>query len=68
MQISGQNAGIKEQVEAHPHIEAIAGNFVDGRVALQCGFNYFEKRLRASAHTNSQARLLTSGPRVGSRS
>jgi hypothetical protein len=65
MQISGQNAGIKEQVEAPPHI---AGNFVDGRVALQCGFNYFEKRLRVSAHTNSQARLLTSVPRVGSRS
>jgi transposase len=56
---------IKELVAGHPSLEVIAQALLAVRAVLRREFDGFEKRLRAMARCDTQARLLMSTPGVG---
>src|SRR5258707_4083868 len=56
---------IRELVEGHPTLTAIAASLLATRATLRREFNALEKRLRAIARTDTPARLLMSTPGVG---
>lgn len=58
-------ARIRELVEGHPTLEAIASSLLKARDALASEFAGFERRLRAMARENGDARRLMSTPGVG---
>ena len=58
-------ARIRELVEGHPSLQAIAASLLSVRATLRREFAAFEKRLRASARGDTRARLLMSTPGVG---
>jgi transposase len=58
-------ARIRDLVEGHPSLQAIAASLLSVRATLRREFAAFEKRLRASARGDARARLLMSTPGVG---
>jgi transposase len=56
---------IRELVEGHPTLAAIAASLLATRATLRREFNALEKRLRAVARTDTRARLLMTTPGVG---
>jgi len=56
---------IRELVEGHPTLAAIAASLLATRATLRREFNALEKRLRAIARSDTRARLLMSTPGVG---
>jgi transposase len=58
-------ARIRELVEGHPTLQAVAGSLLAVRVTLRREFAGFEKRLREIAKSDVRARLLMSTPGVG---
>jgi transposase len=56
---------IRELVEGHPTLTAIAASLLATRATLRREFNALEKRLRAIARTDTRARLLMTTPGVG---
>ena len=56
---------IRELVEGHPTLAAIAASLLATRATLRREFNALEKRLRTMARTDPRARLLMSTPGVG---
>jgi len=56
---------IRELVAGHPNLEAIAAGLLAVRVALRREFDRFEKLVRATARSDTRARLLMSVPGVG---
>jgi transposase len=58
-------ARIKELVDGHPTLQAIATSLLAARGTLRRELNGFEKRLRNLARGNTRARLLMSVPGVG---
>jgi transposase len=63
---SGQfEARIRELVEGHPSLQAVAASLLAVRERLRGEFAGFEKRLREIARSDARARLLMSVPGVG---
>jgi transposase len=58
-------ARIRELVEGHPTLEAIASSLLKAHDALASEFAQFERRLRAMARENADARRLMTTPGVG---
>lgn len=58
-------ARIRELVEGHPTLEAIASSLLKAREALASEFTELERRLRGMARENADARRLMSTPGVG---
>jgi transposase len=58
-------ARILELVAGHPSLEVIAKALLAVRAVMLREFNAFEKRVRATARTDTRARLLMSVPGVG---
>jgi transposase len=56
---------IRELVEGHPTLAAIAVSLLAARATLRREFNALEKRLRAIARNDTRARLLMTTPGVG---
>ncbi len=56
---------IRELVEGHPTLAAIAASLLATRATLRREFNALEKRLRAIARSDTRARLLMTTPGVG---
>src|SRR6266566_3913195 len=56
---------IRELVEGHPTLAAIAASLLATRATLRREFNALEKRLRAIARNDTRARLLMTTPGVG---
>jgi transposase len=56
---------VGELVADHPNLETIAEALLAVHAVLLREFNGFEKRVRAAARSNAQARLLMSIPSVG---
>ena len=52
-------------MQGHPSLETIGEALLSVRAVLLSEFNAFEKRVRAMARSNANARLLTSTPGVG---
>ena len=61
----GFAARIEQLVAGHPSLEAIARALLAVHAVLLREFNGFEKRVRAMARSNPQARLLMTTPAVG---
>jgi transposase len=58
-------ARVRELVEGHPTLEMIASSFLKARDVLAAEFAGFERRLRAMARENADARRLMTTPGVG---
>lgn len=58
-------ARIRELVDGHPRLEAIAQRLLAVRAILRREFSGFEKELRTTARSDVRARLLMSVPGVG---
>jgi len=58
-------ARIRELVEGHPTLQAVAASLLGVRARLRGEFAGFEKRLREIAKSHPRARLLMSTPGVG---
>jgi transposase len=58
-------ARVRELVEGHPTLEIIATSFLTAREVLASEFAGFERRLRAMARENAEARRLMTTPGVG---
>lgn len=56
---------IKELVEGHPNLEAIAEALLAARAVLRREFSDLDKRVRMAARQDARARLLMSTPGVG---
>lgn len=56
---------VRELVEGHPTLEMIASSLLKAREALAVEFAGFERRLRAMARENADARRLMTTPGVG---
>jgi transposase len=61
----GFEARVRELVDGHPVLEAIATGLLAARTALWREFNRFEKQVRALARSDVRSRLLMSVPGVG---
>ena len=58
-------ARVRDLVEDHPTLEIIASSFLKARDVLAAEFAGFERRLRAIARENADARRLMTTPGVG---
>ncbi|MET0588801.1 MAG: IS110 family transposase, partial [Novosphingobium sp.] len=56
---------IRELVEGHPTLEAIAASLLRAREVLAAEFATFERRLRSLARDDAQARRLMTTPGIG---